>query len=233
MKDKKQLKTNRNLFVYIILSLITCGIYSIYFLYALKRDTNIACAEDGKKTRGIIAMFLLTIITCGIYAIVWEVKLMTRHHEYCVRNGIKKYASFGTFYLWTMVGGMFAGYLFSGLLVADALFIHLTVIEFLIGAAICLFPTFIFTLIAYGKFLKTVNRVMKDYNNRVNEPEVYAEASTGGSNNGTPVNNNAPQYRPMPNAPQYPYGGYSPYYPPYYGPQAPNGYRPQPPRKPF
>ena len=109
MKKQRQLKTNRKLFVYLILTLITCGIYSIYFLYALKEDTNVACAEDGRVTKGILPMILLSIVTCGIYGAIWEVKLITRHHEYCVRNGIKDYASFGTYYLWSSLGALLCG----------------------------------------------------------------------------------------------------------------------------
>lgn len=100
MKKQKQLKTNRNLFAYIILSIITLGIYSIYFLYRLKKDVNIACAEDGKHTRGIIAMFFLGLITLGIYWIAWEFMLINRMHEYCVRHKQKHYITYGSFLLW-------------------------------------------------------------------------------------------------------------------------------------
>ena len=109
MKKVKQLKTNRNLFAYIILSIITLGIYSIYFLYKLKKDINVACAEDGKHTRGVFALILLSIITLGIYSIAWQFMLMNRLQEYCARHNQKYYITFGSYYLWNTVGMLLFG----------------------------------------------------------------------------------------------------------------------------
>ena len=38
------LKTDRGLLGYIVLSILTCGIYSYYFIYTVARDVNTACA---------------------------------------------------------------------------------------------------------------------------------------------------------------------------------------------
>ena len=40
------LKTDRGLLGYIVLSNLTCGIYSYYFIYTVARDVNTACAGD-------------------------------------------------------------------------------------------------------------------------------------------------------------------------------------------
>lgn len=62
----------KNIALCIILSIITCGIYGIYWFVCLTDDTNaIACEENG--TSGVVA-FLLTIITCGIYGLYWAYK---------------------------------------------------------------------------------------------------------------------------------------------------------------
>ncbi|MDP2426181.1 MAG: DUF4234 domain-containing protein, partial [bacterium] len=48
-----RLKEDRSLLLLIILSIITFGIYNLFFIHGLAKDTNIACAEDGKKTAGL------------------------------------------------------------------------------------------------------------------------------------------------------------------------------------
>lgn len=61
-----RLKDDRGLASYIILSIITCGIYSYYFIYKMAHDVNIACDGDGENTSGLVAFVLLSLITCGI-----------------------------------------------------------------------------------------------------------------------------------------------------------------------
>lgn len=61
----------RNIALCIILSLVTCGIYGIYWFICLTNDTNTAANEEG--TSGGMA-FLLTIVTCGIYGLYWAYK---------------------------------------------------------------------------------------------------------------------------------------------------------------
>lgn len=56
----------RNIAVCIILSIVTCGIYGIYWFICLNNDTNTASNTFG--TSGGVA-FLLTLVTCGIYGI--------------------------------------------------------------------------------------------------------------------------------------------------------------------
>ena len=56
----------------IVLSIVTCGIYGIYWFVKLTDDTN-QLANDPNATSGGIA-FLLTLVTCGIYGIYWAYK---------------------------------------------------------------------------------------------------------------------------------------------------------------
>lgn len=55
----------------IVLSLITCGIYSIYWFICLTDDTNQVAGVEG--TTGGMA-FLFSLITCGIYSLFWMYK---------------------------------------------------------------------------------------------------------------------------------------------------------------
>ncbi|WP_026491006.1 DUF4234 domain-containing protein [Butyrivibrio sp. XPD2002] len=65
--------TGRNIAVAIILSLVTCGIYSIYWFIVLTDETNQLSGRPN-DTSGIVS-FLLTLITCGIYGWYWAYKL--------------------------------------------------------------------------------------------------------------------------------------------------------------
>lgn len=58
----------RNIALCIIFSIITCGIYELYWYVCLTDETNIAADEQG--TSGVMAL-ILTLITCGIYGFFW------------------------------------------------------------------------------------------------------------------------------------------------------------------
>ncbi len=75
--------TNRSIPVCIILTLITFGIYGIYWFIKLTDETN-ALAPNNATTSGGKA-FLLTIVTLGIYGIYWNYKLGAKVDE---MNGI-------------------------------------------------------------------------------------------------------------------------------------------------
>ncbi|MEE0956520.1 MAG: DUF4234 domain-containing protein [Ruminococcus sp.] len=63
----------RNIAVSIILTIVTCGIYGIYWLIVLNDETNIAANDPNATSGGIV--FLLTLVTCGIYGIYWCYKM--------------------------------------------------------------------------------------------------------------------------------------------------------------
>lgn len=62
----------RDIAVCIILSIVTCGIYGIYWLVCLVDDLNVASGRVGDTSGGMVA--LLTIVTCGIYGMYWAYK---------------------------------------------------------------------------------------------------------------------------------------------------------------
>ncbi len=63
---------NRNIAVCIILSLVTCGIYGLYWFICLTNETNVACGDTDGTSGGVA--FLLTLVTCGIYGLYWAYK---------------------------------------------------------------------------------------------------------------------------------------------------------------
>ena len=62
----------REIIVALLLSLITCGIYGIYWFITMTDESNKVSGDN--STSGGMA-FLFTILTCGIYSIYWYYKM--------------------------------------------------------------------------------------------------------------------------------------------------------------
>lgn len=103
------LKTDRGLLGYILLSIITCGIYNYYFIYTVARDVNTACAGDGKTTGGLLKYILLSLITCGIYSWWWEYSLGNRLAENAPRYGMSFTENGTTILMWILFGMLLCG----------------------------------------------------------------------------------------------------------------------------
>lgn len=59
----------RNIAVCIILSIVTCGIYGIYWF--VKLTDELKTLSNDEKSMGGGVSFLVTLITCGIYGWYW------------------------------------------------------------------------------------------------------------------------------------------------------------------
>lgn len=66
----------RNIVVAILLSIVTCGIYGIYWMIKLNDEINILAGEPEATSGGIV--FLLGLVTCGIYTFYWLYKMGER-----------------------------------------------------------------------------------------------------------------------------------------------------------
>lgn len=75
----------RNIALCIILSLVTCGIYGLYWFVCLTDDTNAVANEEG--TSGVMAL-VLTIVTCGIYGLYWAYKCGEKLDQSKVSRGL-------------------------------------------------------------------------------------------------------------------------------------------------
>jgi len=63
------MNSQRNIAMAIILSLITCGIYGIYWFITLTNEVGYL-SRDSNFTGG--KHFLLTLVTCGIWSYIWS-----------------------------------------------------------------------------------------------------------------------------------------------------------------
>ena len=100
-----QLKTDRSLVKYILLSLVTFGIYGIYMFSKISTDINtIATRYDGKKTKHYcLVTFVFSWLTCGIYPLVWGHGISNRIGAELNRRGIAYDFSAKDFWIWNVL----------------------------------------------------------------------------------------------------------------------------------
>ena len=118
-----QVKTNRSLISLIILSVITFGIYPLFFWHGYIRDVNTICAGDGKHTRGLFMLILLSVITLGIYALIWNCSVQNRLRNNAPRYNAGAITGGGTVVLWQLFGSFLfgLGYLIGTYIQIDSL----------------------------------------------------------------------------------------------------------------
>lgn len=105
----------RSFAAYLILTIITCGIYGIVFWYSYTEDINRVCAGDGEESPNYIIVMLLSFITCGIYGIYWCYKQANRLKNAGPRYGVTVSEGGSEFLVWYLVGMLlcFVGSLIS------------------------------------------------------------------------------------------------------------------------
>ena len=76
----------RGLAMCIVLSLVTCGFYMLYWQYLQFKAVN---AWLGREEHSFLSVFLLTIVTCGIYGLYYEYKFATSVQEVQSTRGMR------------------------------------------------------------------------------------------------------------------------------------------------
>lgn len=102
------LNTERSLTKFILLGIITLGIYQIVVLSKVSTDINtIASRYDYKKTPHFcLVFFLLSWLTLGIYPLIWFTQLSIRVGNEQVRRGLPRTISGTTFWGWNVLGSL-------------------------------------------------------------------------------------------------------------------------------
>lgn len=68
----------RDIALCVILTILTCGIYGIYWFIVFSDDVN-SLSNDNSISGGLA--FVLTILTCGIFGIYWHYTLGKKLYE--------------------------------------------------------------------------------------------------------------------------------------------------------
>ena len=78
--------TKRNIVTCIILSIVTCGIYMLYWMVKMNDEAK-AEANTSEGASGIM-LIILCIVTCGIYEFYWYFKMGQRMKAAGDNNGV-------------------------------------------------------------------------------------------------------------------------------------------------
>ena len=85
MSDKPLSSEHRiEVFMGIILSLVTCGLYNIYWNYRQMQAMN---ALLGRSEYDFLKWLILTIVTCGVYHVYYEYRMGTDLQTWLTQNG--------------------------------------------------------------------------------------------------------------------------------------------------
>lgn len=76
---------NRNIVVCIILTIITCGIYGIYWMYKLTEEVGGWSGDRSISPGGAV---IFSLITCGIYAVYWCYRMGKQIYQAEMNNGM-------------------------------------------------------------------------------------------------------------------------------------------------
>lgn len=103
-----QLKTNRGLAKYILLGIITLGIYPIVVMSSISSDINIIAGRyDGKRTMHYcLLIFLVSWLTLGIGVLVWYHNLSSRIGNELRRRNISYQFGAGSYWGWSILGSL-------------------------------------------------------------------------------------------------------------------------------
>ena len=78
----------KNIAICVILSIVTCGIYALYWLYCIAENSNRVLVATGRQAGTSAGMVvLLSIITCGLYEIYFWYKVCTNLSNIQFKNG--------------------------------------------------------------------------------------------------------------------------------------------------
>lgn len=104
-----QVKQKRSLIVFILLTIVTLGIYPLFFWHSYVRDVNTLCAGDGRNTRGVFALIVFSILTLGIYGYVWTYGMQNRLRDNASKYNAGVIKGGGSVLLWQIFGVLLFG----------------------------------------------------------------------------------------------------------------------------
>ena len=94
--------------MYLVLSIITCGIYHYYWVYTTTQDINTLAGNEEQPTDPTMAI-VLSIVTCGLYYIYWLYNEGDKIHRMGQRRGIMITDTGTTYLMWYLIGAVVCG----------------------------------------------------------------------------------------------------------------------------
>lgn len=99
---------NRSLLKFILLSIITLGIYGLVVMTKISTEINtIAGPYDNKKTMNYcLVVLIFSWLTMGIVPLVWAHRFSNRVGSELLRRNLPYQFDAGTFWLWNVLGSL-------------------------------------------------------------------------------------------------------------------------------
>lgn len=94
----------RSIALCIVLSIVTCGIYAIYWFICMVNEVNLVSDDKEAMSGGVV--FLLSIVTCSIYLWVWMYQAGDRLNKAKAMRGMPTDSSLGIIYLLLSIFGL-------------------------------------------------------------------------------------------------------------------------------
>lgn len=102
------MKANRGMIKTILLSIITFGIYGIYFSTKIGLDLNELAPEKKKTMNFCLVFFIFSWLTCGIVPLVWIHRVSAKAGACLQDRGINYKFKASTFWVWGVLGSLIA-----------------------------------------------------------------------------------------------------------------------------
>jgi len=94
----------RNIALAIVLSIVTFGIYGLYWLYTMTEDVHRLVGRQTTASGGLVVLF--SLITCGLYLLYWLYKMGESISEAKEVRGMRAENSAGIIYIVLSVFGL-------------------------------------------------------------------------------------------------------------------------------
>ena len=104
-RPPQKLPTNRNVWKLVILSILTLGLYSIFFFIPFSFDLDkIAPKSDHSKTTNYLVAYIVSLFTLNIVMLLWMSQINERVEEALQRREIAYEMKQETFWGWYFFG---------------------------------------------------------------------------------------------------------------------------------
>ena len=106
-RKPEKLRTDRSMWKFMILTVLTFGIYSILFFIPFSFDLDkVAPKSDRSRTMNYLWVYLLAFFTFGSVIYVWHYQIAARVEEALERRKIEYEFGTGDFWGWFLFGSL-------------------------------------------------------------------------------------------------------------------------------
>lgn len=100
----EKLKTKRGFWKWLLLTIITFGIYEFYMIYKMSKEVNLTCKDCGKDVGGLGFYLLFSLLTLGFYSLYWHYRICEKMSDLMKKHGRVPRITGGGYLLWVIFG---------------------------------------------------------------------------------------------------------------------------------